>query len=84
MLKQYVIEPSSLTCIPRSDCGYSWRYWIINPDQAVTDPKMSPPSPLSNILRRGKPTTGPEHSQDGSTDGRDVVPEKRQGHGDMV
>jgi len=24
-----------------------WRYWIINPGQAVTDPKMSPPDPIS-------------------------------------
>jgi aquaporin related protein len=62
-----------------------WRYWIINPDQAVTDPKMSPPDPIS-LLRggaRGGTNNGLEHSRDGSTDGHNQVPEKRQG-GDMV
>lgn len=30
----------------------SWNYWLINPDQAVTDTKMSPPDPVVTIRQR--------------------------------
>jgi len=40
-----------LAYIVRTDNYYSWRYWTINPNQAVTDTKMSPPDPLLAIQR---------------------------------
>jgi hypothetical protein len=53
ILKQYVAE---LTSPPRVFVSTivvcSWHYWVINPDQAVTDTKKSPQDPVLTLQQR--------------------------------
>jgi hypothetical protein len=44
----------NFTCTPALTIVkiYSWHYWVINPGQAVTDTKMSPPDPVLTMQQR--------------------------------
>jgi len=44
-----------------------WHYWLINPDQAVTDTKMSPPDPILSMRQRV--TRSNEYDADGVNQG---------------
>jgi hypothetical protein len=73
---------------------YSWHYWVINPDQAVTDAKMSPPDPVLTIQQKAASLRGrsgdnheqmrtrsekPRSAANGANEAQNGTPEDRQG-----
>ncbi|CCO26705.1 Aquaporin-1 [Rhizoctonia solani AG-1 IB] len=61
------------------------KYWKLNPDQDVADPKMSPPDPLENVLSRSRTNdnsdTAPLGANGYSTNGtKDYATNGTNGH----